>query len=788
MNRSSWHVLLARGLIVLTLLALSASCGGGGDGGGDGGTDPAGPGGGEPQSPEAESPFRSLTDGTDLSVLILSPSAAHVYSSTEATIELAGMATGNPDTIAWSSSNGDGGTLPVASTWSTSVTLEPGDNQIFVTATEGAEESADMLFIIYDPHFGSARELELAPAGIFVGDTTQVTATLQLDVDADPWPDEVALFAWDPETKTTGAQITELFDRGGQGGDVLTADGIYTGQVDLTPTERGILLYRVRILHDLGETWSPPAILYVAEHMDPAAFEASLDVQQEALDTYDTARANGEDHDAAVTTALAVLKASPRVAYSGRGGPEGGIWAVYTAGFAGGLLLSPPGTRGGGGGTCSREPARSASFLNPFETAQFGPAEPAYLRDKFQALSCPDYAPVRHERDADVTPGQVRLGSTYGVMGIATHGDLWYDEFPASALGEPLIGAFGGIAGDGDVLASLYGLLPSAASPIFATGVSVTKEVFAGSGDDLVFGDKVLVQFSKSPNVLHYCLTPGWVYRNVRSKGGIVYVGSCRSAKSTKLAEAFLGRGAAAFIGYTEYVQSWFATYKAQEVFDGLLAKRTLNEAWLSRDEYDTRRPRGFPARMMIYPYGGIDDVRLSLEGFRNASFENDKNGWVSSEVQVVSRVGAVLPPAAECNEHMLALSDFSELSQRACVPSNATALRFRWNMVSDAFKEVCEELLHRRLQLTVTFGTHTILDVSNQDVCLEYDLTPVNAQFEDSPVDTDGTWQTGWLTQDFDVSSLGGQTLELSFRTEAGDNVARTLVLVDCVEFVYEE
>ena len=57
----------------------------------------------------------------------------------------------------------------------------------------------------------------------------------------------------------------------------------------------------------------------------------------------------------------------------------------------------------------------------------------------------------------------------------------------------------------------------------------------------------------------------------------IVYVGACRSGMDSRMSQAFLGNGAQAFIGYTDYVQSEFAFAHGLTTFATLLAAEPFN-------------------------------------------------------------------------------------------------------------------------------------------------------------------------------------------------------------------
>lgn len=68
-----------------------------------------------------------------------------------------------------------------------------------------------------------------------------------------------------------------------------------------------------------------------------------------------------------------------------------------------------------------------------------------------------------------------------------------------------------------------------------------------------------------------FSITPRFISAYASLDDAIVYVSSCRSAFDSSLADAFAGAGAAAFVGYTDYVNSDFSDTRGQRLFNTLL-------------------------------------------------------------------------------------------------------------------------------------------------------------------------------------------------------------------------
>lgn len=99
----------------------------------------------------------------------------------------------------------------------------------------------------------------------------------------------------------------------------------------------------------------------------------------------------------------------------------------------------------------------------------------------------------------------------------------------------------------------------------------------------------------------------------------IVYVGACRSGMDPRMAQAFLGGGAQAYIGYTDYVDSEFAFSHGLTTFATLLAADSFNTVGsipgINADQENDSDPARFVAfgdmNAKLQSKCGIDDLYI---------------------------------------------------------------------------------------------------------------------------------------------------------------------------------
>ncbi len=766
-------------IVVLTSLSWVA-CGGGG--------------GGAPDSlPQDNPPPAEATDDGVLQIEIAGPSITGTHATSASEITLQGRVPADVETIEWKNlaTGASGlaargaratgtamGTAMVAATeWSAPVPLGVGDNPIVVTARRGDQESRSFLFAVRDPLADGLGTPRLEPSGVLVGQSTPVTITVAIPEALAP----IAVEAWRVEADGTPIEkITSIWDDGDiVHADETAGDGTYSGVYTETASAATLTLIRILALHGNGTIWGLPVVLHAAEAIDPAAFTASVAVQDAARRRYDELLATS-GRDLAIGGALALLRESDLVAEAGRSGAAGGIWIVFEAGFLGGLLLGPPGTKGGSDDGCPTPPATFASFrpfADEFQGFFDGKGTEATTEEIYQLLA-PCQGGASFEGPLANLAG-LRAAARRGVLIVSSHGDSWYGG--ARSNSPALRGARGG------GLAEALGQGSTESVAVVGTDGIVGPQTREAYMTDLVLGR--LVIFSRGGNdEVQLAITPAYVHAHLDFSDTFIHVSACRSAFNATLAHACLAKGAQTFVGYDDYVSLEWATATEAEFFNGLAHGKTLGEALVPGTG-----PRGASLR-----HWGDPHEKLNGKHIANPSFERGLESW-DGTATVVESFGEIAPPdTGACNRRMAKIATGGALSQEICIPEQATEITFRYDFVSQALGDVCEGLRTPAI-VEVTFTPNdaslpvqVLLRLEESSLC--GNASAIAGDF-DGDGEVDGAdflaWQTGFVwyeLEDVIVSSLKGKTGVLTIALKSTDPGHPAVLLVDEFVVIWED
>jgi len=725
-------------------------------------------GGGNPSPP-----LGIVPDNNSLSVAIVDPPANRGRVVSGSTVEVRGLLSGVVDSFTWQNGSAGQGSIPIRDQWTVTVPVVAGDNQVVVTATGPGGTASASVLIVRDSLALLVGQPRLSPDVVFVNEPTTVRATVLLDLQATI--QLVELWQLDAAGNAT-VVLAALTDNGDlANGDEIQGDGVFSARFTTNAPSVGKSVTRVRVTHDQGTSWTPTASLLTLAHLEPAAFAAGMAVQNEARLAYEAALPSGTE--AAIEAACTVLRANPEVAACGRSGTDGGLWVFYKAGFAGGLLLHDEGSRGGykgevpafaiekgaalpasfGDPLCDAGMPTDALLLSPF----FGDLENADLLSDLALENCPDWNEA-HLVDGLADVASFRALSGKGLLSIASHGDNWF----RGSL--PVLGQF-----------NLFGWQATLASfgssvPVVATGEVVS---FPGVHEADLLAGRLCIYHRLFSDSGRLAITPAFVSSNLELPGAIVYVGSCRSAFNMALAQAFLGAGAAAYLGYTDYVNSAFAAAKGVEFWDGMLAGQTVGEAYV---------PATDPGGSAFVLYGDAT-AKLPDGTLRNGQFECATLGaWApSGDARLITQLGPLSPPGGQRMAIISTGLGFSttsgEISQGLCVPTNALNLVLTWDFLSHEFLTYCGSQFQDEFQVVFVpnGGSEQVLFQRRVDnLCGSVSAIGVNFGEGGDP---DGVYHTGFQTTSIDMIPWRGVAGRLVLRTrDVGDSIYDTAVLLD--------
>ena len=270
-------------------------------------------------------------------VTITAPNHGFELAVDGALVTVEGVASAAVTAVTWEVFEGPGvstasGTASGTGTWTAAdVPLQPGDNTIVITGTDGVTSTTDAILVTSTPGVALQSGLTLSREVWIVGEAVTIDVQVLADgvdaVDVGPVDAAGALTA-------TWASLTEL------------DDGLWTGSFTADTTAATVHTVRAVATADASEGATPPRTVTVRDAWDSAEIENAFDLHHAALDAWSDAGGD-TDPEAAVAAAIAALTADPAIrSVHTRADLPGSLSYVIEPGIPFVLLDSPPGSRG----------------------------------------------------------------------------------------------------------------------------------------------------------------------------------------------------------------------------------------------------------------------------------------------------------------------------------------------------------------------------------------------------------------------------------------------------------
>ncbi len=796
-------------------------------------TDTGTPDTGTPDTGKSDTanPDSGPSDGFNgLLVKILGPSGRDWIQNTGSKIQLAGVVYGGAESMNWSTADGKSGTITPNLNWkSTIIDLTEGDNHITVTAKKGDKVVSDTIHVTFNPVFQFEGPPDMTPNVLFVNENAKIVvhfaasaAVVGPDGSSVVNPQSLQLVEVDENGKDlAGGSVTNLLDSGSGGNcDDVAKDAVFSNCLSLQPSQPKTKYFRVKADVDIGvkkyKALSPVAVVDVVARFDKTTCNTIVSLQKKTKSDYVAAVGGGKSGKDAQADAIAALKADASVADAGPAEAGGfGVWIRYKTGQLGALSLAPAGLRAG---ASAFEPAaalnthavgaRRALALAPFK-AEFtaaGGDEADQAGQALKAKQCPPFA-VDSAEGSSAYLRWYREMSNYGLVAITGHGealfggmdlqtykDLGWEHQGAQEVlwsGEPVncqalsssnasCNQQGGgcPAGETCVKTSLSG------------GVCVDNTQADIMRGRVIIGDET------------YALTPAFLRHHLVNQfpSSIVYLGACRTMFNGSLAVQLWGNGAAAVVGFSEYVTAKFAAEQGKAMMEGVIGKTKSVIQSLPASGADPQ----YGGRLKII---GVGEANLDNAKLINNSWDlGNLTGWKpAGDGRAVSRLGVTIPVAGKYMGIISTGLGFTaqngSLAQPFCVENAQEELCFFWKFYSEEFVEYCGSSFMDTFTATLKSDIQntTMVNVYIDSLC-PYDcggktpcepgspsckcgkdwktLSPGDVNF-----DQGGVWMTPWQKTCTDVSALANQDKKVDltfFATDKGDSIFDTVILLD--------
>ena len=269
----------------------------------------------------------------------------------------------------------------------------------------------------------------------------------------------------------------------------------------------------------------------------------------------------------------------------------------------------------------------------------------------------------------------------------------------------------------------------------------------------------------------------------------VILNNSCESTMNMDLANAFTGKGAKTYYGYTKVVGSGFCVKNADT-----LTKRLAKDLKTTGDSFMAGTDPG--SHHAVYEIKGANDVHYP-DSLINGDFEYGKlDGWTKEgDGRVISQLGYVQPAGGKymgiISTGLGYTTATGRIFQTFRVYPGQTTLTVKWNFLSEEFLEYIGSQYQDYYQIVMKAenGTETVLFSKTIDqMAADFGATKEDpgtliSVSPDITFDRGGVYMTGWQTSTFPVSQFAGQRATLILRAgDVGDSIYDTAILLDDV------
>lgn len=271
-------------------------------------------------------------------------------------------------------------------------------------------------------------------------------------------------------------------------------------------------------------------------------------------------------------------------------------------------------------------------------------------------------------------------------------------------------------------------------------------------------------------------------------QNSVIINNSCESSKNPDLANAFIGKGAKTYFGYSKVVHVGFV----QQISDSI-AKRMGVESKTSGNTFfaatDPESPNAVFTKVV-----GSNDLSFS-SSLLNKDYElGTIEGWTrSGDGRVISRLGFVNPTQGSfmgiISTGLGYTTSSGSISQCFTVQNTQSSIKLKWNFLSEEFLEYIGSQYQDYFQIKiikedgseVVLYRRTIDQIAAQFGATEEDPGSLIAVSPGIVFDQGGVYMTGWQEISFDVTPYRNQVVTIIFSAgDVGDSIYDTAILLD--------
>jgi hypothetical protein len=523
-------------------------------------------------------------------------------------------------------------------------------------------------------------------------------------------------------------EIGFLLDNGDlyYNGDDIKGDKIFSGKFYFTEFEKGRISFKA-VASSQGSRddkfQSDPVYFEVYADIDPTDMGALFTIQDEAATQLTTYLNGSQDNIVnAVDQLVQWLKTQPEVA-SVEQEDVTSLEIIYKSGLMGGIVISLldddglSDTRGGLAMNETQKPERATGPSIPLAkqtrgnnledtkgTAAFDPNtignrnvfiyaafeaswrnnERPHIINILDSLDCGDF-PVNFYTNQEANVARLYEMTSYGMVVLATHGSGGGKAFLTGEIADTTLSVYQ------DYKPMMQGANPK---------MGISKNMTISKVGTVVTKQDVYKVYASFISAL-----PGEFPQSV------ILNNSCGSDKTPPLRDAFIGKGAKTYYGFTESVDGAFCVPVARDVFL-TLAKNGKTTGEVSKINTTWPSPPN-----PTFKIQGSAAMHFALQ-LINGNFEEGVLGWTrNGDGRVISQLGFISPQEGSymgiISTGLGYTTETGKISQSFNVPSNASQLSLSWNFLSEEFLEFIGSSYQDRFELVLIsedFGEEILL------------------------------------------------------------------------------
>ena len=268
----------------------------------------------------------------------------------------------------------------------------------------------------------------------------------------------------------------------------------------------------------------------------------------------------------------------------------------------------------------------------------------------------------------------------------------------------------------------------------------------------------------------------------------VIVNNSCESALNPDLGNAFIGKGAKTYFGYSKVVHIGFVA-----VISDSIAKRMAVDGKTSGNTFFAATDPEDPFAVLTKIVGS-NDLSFSTS-LLNKDYElGTIEGWTrSGDGRVISRLGTVNPTQGSfmgiISTGLGYTTSSGSVSQCFLVQNTQSTLKLKWNFLSEEFLEFIHSQYqdYFRILLVKQDGSQvTLFSRTIDEMALQFgaDTNHAGQLISVSPnivFDEGGVYMTGWQDISFNIIPYRGQTVVIIFKCgDVGDSIYDTAILLD--------